>query len=155
VLKALLDTSLSDEFVDRFPDQLSGGERQSVAIARSPALEPRLLVCDEITSALDVSVRASIIDLLRRLQQTQHLTIVFITHNLPPVETIARRTAVVTESRIVETGPTTRVLRRPTSDDTARLRTDAPNILGCPQDPGPAAVTRSAKPAAAEFGRSR
>jgi peptide/nickel transport system ATP-binding protein len=100
-----------------------------VAIARALALGPRLLVCDEITSALDVSVQASIIDLLRHLQQTQELTLVFITHNLPLVEMIAQQTAVMTEGQIIEAGPTLRVLREPRADYTARLLADAPKML--------------------------
>ena len=144
VARALEDTALSEAFLERYPDELSGGERQRVAIARALVLRPRLLVCDEITSALDVSVQAAIVDLLRRLQQSQNLTLLFITHNLPLVQSLADTTAVMTAGRIIEVGPTERVLQRPAEEYTRNLLADAPKMLDVgdqPTAPGLALAT--------------
>ena len=105
--------ALSASAANHYPDELSGGERQRVAIARALAAEPALMVCDEITSALDVSVQAAIVDLLRDLRTDMGLTLLFITHNLALIRTIADRVAVMTEGRIVEIGPTVDGARAP------------------------------------------
>jgi len=120
--------SLSRDFVNRYPDQLSGGERQRVAIARALIVEPELIVCDEVTSALDVSVQAAIVELLRRLQAERGLSLVFITHNLALVRSIAQEVVVIHEGRVVETGPTERVLAQPEDTYTKRLLEDVPKL---------------------------
>ena len=96
--------SLSSSYGSRFPDQLSGGERQRVAIARALVSRPQVLICDEVTSALDVLVQATIIELLVDLQRDFGLAMLFVTHNLPLVRSIAQRVAVMADGKIVELG---------------------------------------------------
>ena len=128
VQAALEDVSLGSSYIDRYPDQLSGGERQRVAIARALVVQPRLLVCDEVTSALDVSVQATIVELLRRLQEEHHMGMLFITHNLALVRSIAQQVVVLTDGRVVEAGAVSDVLDRPREDYTRRLLSDVPKL---------------------------
>jgi peptide/nickel transport system ATP-binding protein len=128
VVATLEATALTGDFLNRYPDQLSGGERQRVAIARALIVEPELIVCDEVTSALDVSVQAAIVELLRRLQRDRGLSLLFITHNLALVRSIAQQVVVLHEGRVVETGPTDSVLARPQDDYTRRLLEDVPTL---------------------------
>jgi peptide/nickel transport system ATP-binding protein len=122
------DVSLSRDFLNRYPDQLSGGERQRVALARALVVEPELLVCDEVTSALDVSVQAIIVELLRRLQRERNLAMLFITHNLALVRSIAQTVVVLSEGSVVEQGPVDQVLERPRNEYTIRLLEDIPKL---------------------------
>ncbi len=128
VAECLERVALSADAANRFPDQLSGGERQRVAIARALAAEPALLVCDEITSALDVSVQAAIVDLLRELRAETGLSMLFITHNLALIRTIADRVVVMTEGRIVETGATIDVFTSPKAQYTGKLLANTPTV---------------------------
>ena len=128
VAECLERVALSAAAADRYPDQLSGGERQRVAIARALAAEPALLVCDEITSALDVSVQAAIVELLGRLRAEMGLSLLFITHDLALIRTIADRVLVMTGGRIVEQGAVDTVLGAPTADYTRRLLRNTPSI---------------------------
>ncbi|HSS95122.1 MAG TPA: ABC transporter ATP-binding protein [Candidatus Dormibacteraeota bacterium] len=120
--------SLSASYADRYPEQLSGGERQRVAIARALVCEPSVLVCDEVTSALDVSVQAAIVELLASLQRDLGLAMLFVTHNLPLVRSIAQRVAVMNQGRIIELGDVDQVLGAPKDPYTNRLLSDTPSL---------------------------
>ena len=120
----LAAVALSKRYVDRFPGQLSGGERQRAAIARALIVDPEVLICDEVTSALDVSVQAVIVELLRSLQHERALGLLFITHNMALVSNIAQRVVVLRNGRIVEAGPVKNVMEAPTDDYTKQLVAD-------------------------------
>ena len=113
VAAALDDVRLDADYTDRFPDQLSGGERQRIAIARALIVDPALLLCDEVLSALDVSVQASILDLLRRLRARHRVSILFISHDLAVVRTLADSIGVMYQGRLLETGTNDEVFAPP------------------------------------------
>jgi peptide/nickel transport system ATP-binding protein len=146
--KALEDVSLGADFLSRYPDQLSGGERQRVAIARALVVEPDLLICDEVTSALDVSVQAVIVEQLRGLQAEHRIAMIFITHNLALVRSIAQSVVVLRDGAVVEAGPVGQVLDRPADPYTARLMQDVPKLTR-PGLPGPSAQSAAASEPAA------
>jgi len=122
------DVSLAADVLSSYPDQLSGGERQRVAIARALAVEPELLICDEVTSALDVSVQAVIVELLRQIQAERHLALVFITHNLALVRSIAQSAVVLRQGTVAESGLVEQVLEHPADPYTQRLMRDVPKL---------------------------
>ena len=109
-------------------NRLSGGERQRVAIARALAAEPDLLVCDEITSALDVSVQGSIVALLEQLRLSRGISMLFVTHNLALVRSIAARVQILNAGRVVESGPVASVMDNPREQYTQRLLANSPRI---------------------------
>ena len=126
--KVLEEVALDASLLGRYPDQLSGGERQRIAIARALAAEPTVLVCDEVTSWLDVSVQAAIIELLAKLRSEIGLSMLFVTHNLALVRSIAQEAAVMNGGRIVEFGPVDAVLEDPQVDYTKKLLSDTPTV---------------------------
>ena len=128
-LEALDMVALRTSLFNAYPDQLSGGERQRAAIARALLCEPDVLICDEVTSALDVSIQASIINLLVRLKYESGVALLFVTHNLPLVATLADKTLVLYRGRVVEVGATAGILAHPTHDYTKSLLADTPQIL--------------------------
>jgi len=128
ILDALRSAALSVEVVNRYPDQLSGGERQRVAIARTLAVAPALLVCDEVTSSLDVSVQAAVVELLRRLQQEHGLAMIFITHNISLVRSVAQQVVVMHDGQVAESGTVADVLDHPRAAYTRQLLDDVPKF---------------------------
>ena len=113
---------------NRKPHELSGGQCQRVGIARALALSPRLLIADEITSALDVTIQAQILDLLRRLQQSRDLTMIYISHDLAVVRAFCDRVAVLNSGEIVEMGDVGDVLTAPVHEYTRTLIAAAPSL---------------------------
>ncbi|MFT3798319.1 dipeptide ABC transporter ATP-binding protein [Microbacterium sp.] len=124
---ALERVEIPARYAQRYAADLSGGQRQRVAIARALVCEPRVLLCDEVTSALDVSVQASVIELLRSLLD-EGLSMVFVTHNLAVVRSIADKVVVLNKGHLVESGPTEAVLSAPTHDYTRALMADTLDV---------------------------
>jgi oligopeptide transport system ATP-binding protein len=126
-VQGLLDrVGLSAEHYDRFPHEFSGGQRQRIGIARALALRPKLIIADEPVSALDVSIRAQILDLLSELQADFGLTYIFVAHDIGVVRHVSDRIAVMYQGKIVEEGPADQVCERPQDDYTKQLLTAVP-----------------------------
>jgi oligopeptide transport system ATP-binding protein len=126
-VRELLDrVGLSAEHYDRFPHEFSGGQRQRIGIARALALRPKLIFADEPVSALDVSIRAQIVNLLADLQAELGLTYVFVAHDIGVVRHVSDRIAVMHDGKIVEEGPTDRVCEQPRDAYTKALLAAVP-----------------------------
>lgn len=125
----LLDlVSLPRSMRHRRAGELSGGERQRVAIARAVALSPKVLLCDEITSSLDVTVQASVLRLLKDIQRELGMSMLFVTHNMAVVRQVANEVVILKDGRIVESGDAESVFGRPEEDYTRSLLADVPDL---------------------------
>lgn len=128
VREVLTQVGLEPDLVGRYPHEFSGGQRQRIALARAIVHRPRILVGDEPLSALDVTVRAQILDLLEELKQTSRLTLVLVSHDIGVVQNLCDTVAVMKDGRIVEHGATADVLRHPQQPYTQRLLAAIPTL---------------------------
>jgi peptide/nickel transport system ATP-binding protein len=125
----LLDLiELDDSFIERLPGELSGGQKQRICIARALAADPELIICDEVTSALDQIVQEGILKLLLRLQKELNVTYLFITHDIATVRAISDQIVVMHQGRVVEQGPKSQVLNPPHPDYTELLLSSVPQM---------------------------
>ena len=124
----LQQVQMEEDALWRYPHEFSGGQRQRIGIARALSLEPSFIVCDEITSALDVSVQAEILKMLLELRRQHNLTLLFITHNIGVVEYVSDRTAVMYQGQIVEQGRTEDIVNNPQNDYTQQLIAAVPRV---------------------------
>ena len=125
-IELLRTVGLGPEYFDRYPHELSGGQRQRACIARALSVRPRLLICDESVSALDVSVQAQVLNLLQDLRDAQGLSMIFISHDISVIRQISDRVLVMKDGRIVESGSTDDVCSHPQSDYTRQLMDAVP-----------------------------
>ncbi|MDK4793430.1 MULTISPECIES: ABC transporter ATP-binding protein [Acinetobacter] len=121
VKSALVKVELSEDFQHRYPHELSGGQRQRVALARALVVQPKLLILDEPTSALDGTTQKAMIQLLRRLQQTEHLSYIFISHDLNVVKALCHKVMVLRHAKVVEYQPTEQLFNDPQTEYTKQL----------------------------------
>lgn len=129
ILESLFQqVNLRPEYLDRYPNEFSGGQRQRIAIVRALSVDPDFVVCDEAVSALDVSVQAQVLDLLKKLKEQRRLTYLFISHNLSVVEYVADRIAVMYLGRIVELTDAENLYRNPLHPYTKALLSAIPVI---------------------------
>lgn len=128
ILELLDQIELPADYIDRYPTELSGGEKQRVCIARALAAEPELIICDEVTSALDQLVAEDILKLLLRLQQKLNISYLFITHDLATVKAIADDIVVMLNGKIIEMGPKKEILRPPHHEYTGLLLSSVPKM---------------------------
>nr|WP_315268458.1 ATP-binding cassette domain-containing protein [Microbacterium lemovicicum] len=128
VAEALTSVGLPVDVRDQYPHQFSGGQRQRIAIARAIVSRPRVLLADEPVSALDVTTRVQVIDLLARLRAEQGLAIVMVSHDLGAVAAVCERTVVLRDGRVVEEGPTRGILSSPATDYARALVAAVPRL---------------------------
>ena len=121
VKELLVACGLPVEFANRFPHEVSGGQCQRAAIARALAVEPSILICDEVTSALDVTVQRQILDLLKELKQKKKISFLFISHDLAVVQEFCDEVLVMYEGKIIERGTTDQIIHAPQMDYTKKL----------------------------------
>lgn len=136
VAELMGEVGLDADVLERFPHEFSGGQRQRINIARALAPQPEFLALDEPVSALDVSVGAQVINLLKDLQRKHGLTYLFISHSMPLVRYLCDRVAVMQRGRLVETGTALEVCEHPREEYTQRLIAATPRMPGESQEPG-------------------
>jgi len=128
VVKLLEAIELSEHYIDRLPGELSGGQKQRISIARALAAEPEIIICDEVTSALDQIVQEEILTLLMRLQKETNVSYLFITHDIATVRAISDEIVVMHQGKVVQQGPKTKVLNPPYPAYTELLLSSVPEM---------------------------
>ena len=128
IIELLEMTELSEKYIERYPGELSGGEKQRICIARALAANPSLIICDEVTSALDQLVAEEILKLLQRLQNDLGVSYLFITHDLATVKAISDEIVVMLQGRIVEQGAKHEILTPPHHEYTELLLSSIPEM---------------------------
>jgi peptide/nickel transport system ATP-binding protein len=129
VLELLERVNLQPEHFNRYPHEFSGGQRQRIVIARALALQPKFIICDESVSALDVSVQAQVLNLIRELQEEFNLTYIFISHDLAVIKHISDRMMVMNKGEIVETGDPDEIYYHPKEEYTKKLISSIPGEI--------------------------
>ncbi len=124
----LTEVGLETIHLRRYPHEFSGGQRQRISIARALAVEPEFIICDESVSALDVSVQAQVLNLLKNLQEQRHLTYIFISHDLSVVKFMSDMMAVMSDGKIVEFGPSEAIYAHPKHEYTKKLISSIPDV---------------------------
>lgn len=120
-VELLEQVGLNESFLVKYPHEMSGGECQRAALARAMAADPKILICDEITSALDVSVQAQIVDLIMGLKESGKLSVIFISHDLALVQGLCSRIIVMNDGAIVEEGDASQIINEPRHEYTKKL----------------------------------
>ena len=133
VKELMVKVGLDDSYVDRYPHEFSGGQRQRIVIARALATMPKLVLCDEAVSALDVSVRAQVLNLMDRLKQEMHLTYIFVSHDMSVLEHICDRLMIMYMGRVMEVGTKDQIFNHPAHPYTKALLSAVPSV----SDDGP------------------
>ena len=129
VIAAMKDVGLSNELFNRYPHELSGGQCQRVGIARSLINKPSVLICDEPVSALDLSIQAQILDLIKILKEKYRLTIIFVSHDLSIIKSICDRVIVLKDGNIIESNNTIDLFKNPQSTYTKKLISSVPSPI--------------------------
>ena len=126
MVSLLEEVGLQSEYLKRYPHEFSGGQRQRICIARALTVNPDFIICDESVSALDVSVQAQVLNLLKDLQEKHSLTYIFISHDLSVVKFMSDMIAVMNEGKVVEFGPSEYIYKNPSNTYTKRLIESTP-----------------------------